>query len=108
MSEQETDKIFNLRCGPETVDLFYFKLGWKLITLIYLIDLETIYIFYLRVGPKTENTFLSPVGPETNNIFHLRVGPETENIFNDQFFERLDGVANALDNIEARTYMDRR
>jgi len=38
----------------------------------------------------------------------LRVGPETENIFNDQFFERLDGVANALDNIEARTYMDRR
>lgn len=38
----------------------------------------------------------------------MRVGGETENIFNDQFFERLDGVANALDNIEARTYMDRR
>jgi len=38
----------------------------------------------------------------------LRVGAETENIFNDTFFEKLDGVANALDNIEARTYMDRR
>lgn len=38
----------------------------------------------------------------------LRVGAETENIFNDSFFEALDGVANALDNIEARTYMDRR
>lgn len=38
----------------------------------------------------------------------LRVGGETENIFNDDFFEELDGVANALDNIEARTYMDRR
>ena len=30
----------------------------------------------------------------------LRVGAETENIFNDTFFEKLDGVANALDNIE--------
>merc|ERR1740122_199355 len=38
----------------------------------------------------------------------LRVGAESENIFNDDFFEALDGVANALDNIEARTYMDRR
>merc|ERR1719495_2035369 len=38
----------------------------------------------------------------------LRIGGETENIFNDNFFEALDGVANALDNIEARTYMDRR
>jgi len=38
----------------------------------------------------------------------LRVGAETENVFNDDFFEALDGVANALDNIEARTYMDRR
>jgi len=38
----------------------------------------------------------------------LRVGQETENIYNDAFFEPLDGVANALDNVEARTYMDRR
>ncbi|XP_005093732.1 ubiquitin-like modifier-activating enzyme 1 isoform X2 [Aplysia californica] len=37
-----------------------------------------------------------------------RVGPETENIFTDQFFEGLDGVTNALDNIDARMYMDRR
>ena len=37
-----------------------------------------------------------------------RVGPETENIYNDEFFADLDGVANALDNVEARTYMDRR
>merc|ERR1711970_285917 len=37
-----------------------------------------------------------------------RVGQETENIYNDSFFEPLDGVANALDNVEARTYMDRR
>uniref|UniRef100_A0A0B7AVD4 E1 ubiquitin-activating enzyme n=1 Tax=Arion vulgaris TaxID=1028688 RepID=A0A0B7AVD4_9EUPU len=37
-----------------------------------------------------------------------RVGPDTENIFTDHFFEGLDGVANALDNIDARLYMDRR
>jgi ubiquitin-activating enzyme E1 len=37
-----------------------------------------------------------------------RVGPETEDIFDDAFFEALDFVANALDNVEARKYMDRR
>ncbi|KAJ6648576.1 Ubiquitin-like modifier-activating enzyme 1 [Pseudolycoriella hygida] len=37
-----------------------------------------------------------------------RVGPETEKIYDDKFFEALDGVANALDNVEARIYMDRR
>jgi ubiquitin-activating enzyme E1 len=28
--------------------------------------------------------------------------PETENVYNDEFFERLDGVVNALDNVKAR------
>jgi len=28
--------------------------------------------------------------------------PETEHIYNDEFFERLDGVVNALDNVKAR------
>ena len=37
-----------------------------------------------------------------------RVGVETEHIYNDEFFEGLGGVANALDNVDARTYMDRR
>ena len=37
-----------------------------------------------------------------------RVGPETENLFDDEFFEGLDFVANALDNVAARRYMDRR
>ena len=29
-------------------------------------------------------------------------------MYDDSFFEALDGVANALDNIEARIYIDRR
>jgi ubiquitin-activating enzyme E1 len=37
-----------------------------------------------------------------------RVSPETEHIFNEDFWKSLDGVTNALDNIEARTYVDRR
>ncbi|KAK6175636.1 hypothetical protein SNE40_014049 [Patella caerulea] len=37
-----------------------------------------------------------------------RVGPDTENVYTDSFFETLDGVANALDNVDARMYMDRR
>lgn len=37
-----------------------------------------------------------------------KVGPETEDIFNETFWEGLDAVTNALDNVEARTYVDRR
>ncbi|ETS82511.1 Ubiquitin-activating enzyme [Pestalotiopsis fici W106-1] len=37
-----------------------------------------------------------------------RVSPETEEIFNEEFWGNLDGVTNALDNVEARTYVDRR
>lgn len=37
-----------------------------------------------------------------------RVGAETENIFNDDFWEDLTLVTNALDNVEARRYVDRR
>ncbi|KJR88762.1 ubiquitin-activating enzyme E1 [Sporothrix schenckii 1099-18] len=37
-----------------------------------------------------------------------RVSNETEHIFNEEFWEALDGVTNALDNVEARTYVDRR
>lgn len=31
-----------------------------------------------------------------------RVGPETERVYDDDFFESLNGVANALDNVDAR------
>lgn len=45
--------------------------------------------------------------PETRiKSYQMRVGPETEETFNDAFFNSLDFVANALDNIQARLYMD--
>ncbi|XP_055854028.1 ubiquitin-like modifier-activating enzyme 1 [Episyrphus balteatus] len=40
--------------------------------------------------------------------YELRVGVETEKVFSEEFFGKLDGVANALDNVDARIYMDRK
>ena len=37
-----------------------------------------------------------------------KVGNDTEHIFNEDFWNELDGVTNALDNVDARTYVDRR
>ncbi|XP_031271882.1 ubiquitin-activating enzyme E1 1 isoform X1 [Pistacia vera] len=37
-----------------------------------------------------------------------RVGPETENVFDDNFWENLSVVINALDNVNARLYVDQR
>ncbi|GME81961.1 unnamed protein product [Ambrosiozyma monospora] len=37
-----------------------------------------------------------------------KVGAETEHIFDNKFWESLDFVTNALDNVEARSYVDRR
>lgn len=37
-----------------------------------------------------------------------RIGPDSEDIFNETFWGELDFVTNALDNVEARTYVDRR
>ncbi|CZT42318.1 probable ubiquitin-protein ligase (E1-like (ubiquitin-activating) enzym) [Rhynchosporium secalis] len=37
-----------------------------------------------------------------------RVGQDTEHIFHEKFWSALDGVTNALDNVDARTYVDRR
>ena len=45
------------------------------------------------------------MNPDINIISHQnRVGAETENIYDDEFFASIDGVANALDNVQARLY----
>lgn len=38
----------------------------------------------------------------------IRVGQETETTFTDEFWEGLSGVCNALDNVQARLYVDQR
>jgi len=52
---------------------------------------------------------IKKMNPDVNIVAHQnRVGPEFEDVYDDDFFKPLDGVANALDNVEARMYMDRR
>jgi ThiF family len=47
------------------------------------------------------------INPELNVVAHeLKCASETENVFNDEFYSKLSGVCTALDNVEARLYMD--
>ncbi|XP_075727879.1 ubiquitin-like modifier-activating enzyme 1 [Rhipicephalus microplus] len=49
------------------------------------------------------------MNPEVKIISNChRVGPDSEHIYTDDFFGTLDGVANALDNVDSRTYIDLR
>ncbi|XP_071157467.1 ubiquitin-like modifier-activating enzyme 1 isoform X5 [Mytilus edulis] len=62
---------------------------------------------------KPKSGTAAKAAKEMNPSFNIisqenRVGGETENIYTDEFFEELDGVTNALDNVDARMYMDRR
>ncbi|KAJ7959864.1 putative Ubiquitin-activating enzyme E1 [Quillaja saponaria] len=49
------------------------------------------------------------INPRLNiEALQNRVGPETENVFDDTFWENLNVVINALDNVNARLYVDQR
>ncbi|XP_010557978.1 PREDICTED: ubiquitin-activating enzyme E1 2 [Tarenaya hassleriana] len=49
------------------------------------------------------------INPRLNiEALQNRVGPETENVFDDGFWENLTVVVNALDNVNARLYVDSR
>ncbi|KAL3222981.1 hypothetical protein MRX96_027873 [Rhipicephalus microplus] len=52
---------------------------------------------------------VAKMNPEVKIISHChRVGSDSEHIYTDDFFGALDGVANALDNVDSRTYIDLR
>lgn len=47
------------------------------------------------------------INPELNvQAYTTYVDPSTENVFNDAFWESLDFIVNAVDNIKARLYVD--
>lgn len=61
--------------------------------------------------PKSDTAAMAvkQMNPHLHIVAHQnRVGKETEHIYGDEFFGNIDGVANALDNVEARMYMDTR
>jgi ubiquitin-activating enzyme E1 len=60
---------------------------------------------------KAKSTSACKKATEMNSAFlpealEMFVGPNTEGHFNDAFWMELDGVCNALDNMEARFYVD--
>lgn len=62
---------------------------------------------------QAKSTVAAGAATSINPRFHVealqnRVGPETENVFNDNFWENLSVVINALDNVNARLYVDQR
>lgn len=60
-----------------------------------------------QLKSQTAANAAKEMNPELNiAAYSNRVGPETENIFGDNFYRSLDLVCNALDNVEARMYMD--
>lgn len=62
-----------------------------------------------RPKSHTAAAVIKRMNKNINVVAHEnRVGPEVENIYDDDFYAKLDGVANALDNMDARTYMDRK
>eukprot|EP00795_Rhopilema_esculentum_P000847 gene847-10594_t len=62
-----------------------------------------------KMKSETAGKAVKGMNSDVNIVAHQnRVGPDSENTYDDKFFENLDGIANALDNIDARMYMDRR
>eukprot|EP00286_Rhodomonas_abbreviata_P025957 CAMPEP_0181313380 /NCGR_PEP_ID=MMETSP1101-20121128/14216_1 /TAXON_ID=46948 /ORGANISM="Rhodomonas abbreviata, Strain Caron Lab Isolate" /LENGTH=774 /DNA_ID=CAMNT_0023420327 /DNA_START=120 /DNA_END=2440 /DNA_ORIENTATION=+ len=62
-----------------------------------------------KLKATTAAEAVSKMNPLINvKCYNTRVGPDTEEQFDDEFFEGLDGVCNALDNVQARLYVDQR
>ncbi|XP_072571330.1 ubiquitin-like modifier-activating enzyme 1 isoform X2 [Paramormyrops kingsleyae] len=62
-----------------------------------------------KMKSETAAAAVKQMNPSVRITGHQnRVGPDTERVYDDDFFESLHGVANALDNVDARMYVDRR
>lgn len=58
---------------------------------------------------RTAARAIKAMNSEINVVHHEnKVCAETENVYSEFFFENLDGVANALDNVDARLFVDRK
>jgi len=60
-----------------------------------------------KLKSQTAANAIKNMNPAVNiTAYANRVGPENESIFGKKFYDTLFGVCNALDNVEARMYMD--
>ena len=85
---------------------------------VHLTDMDTIeksnlnrqFLFRTTDIQKLKSTTAAEAVTKMNKSFNVkcyqtRVGPDSEDVFDDDFFEALSGVCNALDNVQARLYM---
>jgi len=99
--------MMGLGCGPKGC--------------VHLTDMDTIeksnlnrqFLFRTTDIQKLKSTTAAEAVTKMNKKFNVkcyqtRVGPDSEEVFDDDFFETLNGVCNALDNVQARLYMDQR
>lgn len=76
-------------------------------------NLNRQFLFRMEDVKKSKSETACKVGKTMNkdlniNPLKLRVSPENEQVFNDDFWEGLDCVTNAVDNVKARLFVDSR
>jgi len=122
------DKIMNQRwflVGAGALGCEYMK-GFALMGVgagakgqIYVTDMDRIevsnlnrqFLFHKQHVGKPKSVTAAAAAKDMNPDLHITtfetfVGDTTENIFDDSFWDSLDGVWNALDNVKARRYTD--
>lgn len=128
LGKKNVEKIFNARVfvvGAGAIGCEHLKnfamLGLGSKGVVYITDMDSIEQSNLNrqflFGPSDVSKMKSEVAarelkrlnPDVNVVsFNLKVGHETENVFGDRFYRGIDFVANALDNVESRLYIDER
>lgn len=76
-------------------------------------NLNRQFLFRQQHVGKAKSQTACAIGKEINPSLNVTayttyVDPSTENIFNDTFWERLNFIVNAVDNIKARLYVDQK
>mmetsp|Transcript_30710 Transcript_30710/g.117499 ORF Transcript_30710/g.117499 Transcript_30710/m.117499 type:complete len:1043 (-) Transcript_30710:1450-4578(-) len=130
LGEDICEEIFNLRyflVGAGAIGCEMLKC-WAMMGIgsgekgmIYLTDMDQIeksnlsrqFLFRDRDIKKAKSVAAAEAIKRMNPDLHVstyeaRVGADTENLFNDEFWTNLSGVCNALDNVQARMYVDQR
>lgn len=125
-----TDKILNLRyflVGAGAIGCEMLK-NWAMMGIgcgpdghVDVTDMDSIEISNLNrqflyrpwdIGQQKSTTAgkaVQKMNPEMKvKAWNVKVAPDTENVFDHKFWRQLSGVCNALDNVQARIYVDSR